>query len=414
MEILSNVRPTRGGAMTIDRLTSLVRRGSARRFVVGGLALLVVGCATTGASSGSSRRRGPTANRRAPATTSATRAPAPAPGWRVTTMEHVDLWLHGFALLTSDTGGVPFFARGYKQEVTALKRKQNLFTLLDANQPNLSARFATTPTLANAQFIAMYFPSFQEIVTATDLFIRSSGDPRAARDPQMQQEIAILASNFPQQADRNWLRLFVQSLQDENTKFFHSYWTGEQQSRGAAYSAFQEQWMSVHYPKLSRFLNNTQQSAGQLVLSVPLGGEGRTVNDGKQSNIIAVEFPKTVDAAPEALFAFVHEAVATARRRGNHRQLDARSAALGGNGGVHRQRRRSRRRAVAAEGRADARRGLHALLFARARHGGSGGRRRTRVRRRISPSRGRRHRHRQADRRRHGRDLRRLEPIRGR
>jgi hypothetical protein len=65
-------------------------------------------------------------------------------------MEHVDLWLHGFALLTSDTGGVPFFARGYKQEVTALKRKQNLYTQLDANQPNLSARFATNPTLANA------------------------------------------------------------------------------------------------------------------------------------------------------------------------------------------------------------------------------------------------------------------------
>jgi hypothetical protein len=41
-----------------------------------------------------------------------------------------------------------------------------------------------------------------------------------------------------------------------------------------------------------------------------LGGEGRTVNDGKQSNLIAVEFPATIDAAPEALFGFVHEAVA--------------------------------------------------------------------------------------------------------
>jgi len=225
-------------------------------------------------------------------------------------MEHVDLWLHGFALLTSDTGGVPFFARGYKQEVTALKRQRNLYTQLDANQPNLSARFATTPTLANAQFLAMYFSSFQEIVNAADLFFRSQGDPRASRDPQMQQGIAILAANFPTQADRNWLRLFVQSLQDESTKFFHAYWTGEQQTRGAAYAAFQEQWLSRYYPKLSRFLNNTQQSAGQLALSIPLGGEGRTINDGKQSNIIAVEFPKTVDAAPEALFAFVHEAIA--------------------------------------------------------------------------------------------------------
>jgi hypothetical protein len=155
----------------------------------------------------------------------------------------------------------------------------------------------------------MYFPSFQEIVNATDLFFRSSGNPRAASDPQMQQEIAILGANFPSQADRNWLRLFVQSLQDENTRFFHAYWTSEQQTRGAGFAQFNQQWVS-QYPKLSRFLNNTQQAAGDLILSIPLGGEGRTVNDGKQSNVIAVEYPKTVEAAAEPLYVFVHEAVA--------------------------------------------------------------------------------------------------------
>ncbi len=233
----------------------------------------------------------------------------PTNGWRVTTLEHVDLWLHGFALLTSDTGRVPFFARGYKQQITALKRQRNLFTNLDANQADLSARFATNPGLTNAQFVAMYFPSFQEIVNATDLFIRSNGDPRAASDPQMQQEIALLAANFPSPADRNWLRLFVQSLQDESNRFYHAYWTNEQTVRGAGYAAFREAWMSRDYPKLQRYLNNTQQAAGQLVLSLPLGGEGRTINDGKQANMIAVDFPATVNAAPEALYTFVHESV---------------------------------------------------------------------------------------------------------
>jgi hypothetical protein len=231
------------------------------------------------------------------------------PGWRVKTEEHIDLWLHGFALLTSDTGHVPFFARGYKQEVTALKRQKNILTQLDANQKELSARFAANPGLTNGQFLAMYFPSFQEIVNATDLFIRSSGNPRAASDPQMQQEIAILAATFSSPADRNWLRLFVQSLQDENTRFFHAYWTSEQQTRGAAFAQFNQQWTGQYYPKLSRFLNNTQQAAGDLVLSIPLGGEGRTINDGKQSNVIAVEFPKTPEAAAEPLYTFVHEAV---------------------------------------------------------------------------------------------------------
>jgi len=269
--------------------------------------LAVAGCASTGSATPQGTP--------APTPAGSTTAPANggqsrAPSWRLATLEHVDLWLHGFALLTSDTGHVPFFARGYKQRIIAAKRQRNLFTQLDANQQDLSARFASNPALANAQFVAMYFGSLQEIVSATDYFIRANGNPRAASDPQIQQQIALLAANFPSPADRNWLRLFVQSLQDESTKFFHGYWTGEQQTRGAAYAAFQTAWTSRYYPKLSRFLNNTQQSAGQLVLSIPLGGEGRTVNDGKQSNLIAVVFPATIDAAPEALFGFVHEAVA--------------------------------------------------------------------------------------------------------
>ena len=269
--------------------------------------LLVMACASAGMGTSESTAGSSTASTGTPTNTGTTRAPG---AWRVMTLEHVDLWLHGFALLTSDTGHVPFFARGYKQRINAAKRQRNVFTQLDANQQDLSARFAANPALTNGQFVAMYFGSFQEIVNATDLFIRANGEPRASNDPQIQQEIALLAANFRSPADRNWLRLFVQSLQDESNRFFHAYWTGEQQARGAAYAAFQEQFQSRWYPKLARFLNNTQQSAGQLVLSLPLGGEGRTVNDGKQSNLIAVEFPPTIDAAPEALFGFVHEAVA--------------------------------------------------------------------------------------------------------
>jgi hypothetical protein len=238
-------------------------------------------------------------------------APVVAPGtWRVATYEHVDLWLHGFAMLTSDTGKVTFFARGYKQEMTALKKQKGAFTNLDANQQQLSQRFATSPALANAQFVAMYFSSMQELSTAIDLLIRSNGEPRRANDPMQQQEIALLAANFPSQADRNWARLFMQSLQDESNRFYHAYWTGEQQTRGAGYAQVSQQWVSQWYPKLSRFLNNTQQTSGELLLSLPLGGEGRTISNSKASNTIAVIYPKTAESANDALFGFVHEIVA--------------------------------------------------------------------------------------------------------
>ena len=50
----------------------------------------------------------------------------------------------------------------------ARKRQRNAFTALDANQEKLSARFTANPSLVNAQFVALYFPSLQEIVTATN------------------------------------------------------------------------------------------------------------------------------------------------------------------------------------------------------------------------------------------------------
>jgi hypothetical protein len=230
--------------------------------------------------------------------------------WRVTTREHVDLWLHGFAMLTSDTGKVTFFARGYKQQMTALKKERGAFTNLDANQQQLSQRFATSPALANAQFVAMYFASMQDLSNAMDLFIRANGEPRRANDPVQQQQIALLAANFPSPADRNWARLFMQSLQDESTRFYHAYWTAEQQTRGAGFAQVNQLWMNQFYPKLERFLNNTQQERGELLLSLPLGGEGRTINGGKQANTVAVNFPRTADAASEAMFTFVHEIVA--------------------------------------------------------------------------------------------------------
>lgn len=282
-------------------MLDLARRAPAR---VGTL-LLATACATSGVGPATSSSGSvPTASTGGSSGTSTDRA------WRVTTKEHVDLWLHGFALLTSDTGRVPFFARGYKQQITALKRQRNVYTQLDANQQKLSQRFATNPALTNAQFLAMYFPSMQEIVNATDYFIRSGGNPRASSDPQIQQEIALMASVFPSAADRDWLRLFVQSLQDESTRFYHDYWTREQQTRGAAFAQVNQLWVGQYYQKLSRFLNNTQQASGEFILSLPLGGEGRTISDGKLSNAIAVDFPATVDAAPEAIFTFAHEAVA--------------------------------------------------------------------------------------------------------
>jgi hypothetical protein len=163
----------------------------------------------------------------------------PIPIWPVKTREHVDLWLHGFAMLQEDTTFVPFFKRGYSTDMIVLKNKANVVTQLDANHDKLRARLTTNPQLVNAQFVPLSF--------------------------------ATWGSNVLDLVDTLWQR--------------------------------------TYRPRMQRFLNNTQQAQGSVLLSLPLDGEGRSVPGGKQSNMITVTFPERPNDAVEAIYVIAHEAV---------------------------------------------------------------------------------------------------------
>ena len=229
--------------------------------------------------------------------------------WPTSTREHVDLWLHGYALLTGDTARVPFFRRGYRQQMREIRRSRSVYTQLDANADRLSARFLANPSLVNGQFLPFYFSSFQQIQQVTDLFLQTGGNPNATDSPQMRQLFGVLNNTFSSPADRDWLRLFVQCLADENSRFYQAYWTNEQTARAGARQSVDSLWQRVYRPKLQRFLNNTQQGNGELILSLPLDGEGRSISYSPQQNSVAVGFPDSPAAAIEAVYVFAHETV---------------------------------------------------------------------------------------------------------
>ena len=254
----------------------------------------------------------------APATTQGSAVPpapstgtanGPSTSWPVIARDHLDLWLHGYALLTRDTATIPYFERGYRDRMIPLKNKRNVVTQLDANRQQLSARFATNPNLVSGQFMPLYFDSWTTMRNAISLFIQAQGDPRATNDPTLQSYFLVLASSFQSPADRDWLRLFAQSLDDERNRFYLDYWNAEQRERDAARRAVDSLWQRVYRTKFQRFLNNTQQQAGELYLSLPLDGEGRTVSLAKRQNAVAVRFPSTPDSAIDAIYVFAHEVV---------------------------------------------------------------------------------------------------------
>jgi hypothetical protein len=265
-------------------------------------AALLAGCASVGA--------GGAAEPATPATPQETARPAIA--WPIKTRYHIDLWLHGYAMLQDDTTLVPYFKRGYREQMVALKNRANVVTDLDRNRDKLRARLAASQQLVGGQFIPLYFDTWDDMQRGINVFLQAGGDPRRASDAQTQAVIAIFAASFPTAADRDWLQTFSQALTDEGNRYYRSYWTQQQRERSAALTALDSLWTRRYLPKFRGFLNNTRQAQGDLFVSLPLDGEGRTLGGGgNRSNSMAVAYPESESTALDAIYVFAHEAAGT-------------------------------------------------------------------------------------------------------
>lgn len=283
--------------MTITRTRSRAGRG------VAAIALLLsAGCATAGSTTPAS---GPSPTDRTPAQGG---APLVQATWPVRTQEHVDLWLHSYALLTPDSTLVPYFRRGYRDRMVALRRQRGVTTQLDASRARLLDRIAVQPSLATGpQFLPFYFASWDQLRQVVDLFLRAGGNPRATNDPALQQYFAVLGSSFQSAADREWLRVLVEAVDDESRKFYHEHWLSESRAHAGVVTHVDSLWQRTWRPAFQRFLNNTQQQNGEIYLSLPLDGEGRTVHFGKVQNAVAVGMPDALQNSETVLYAFAHE-----------------------------------------------------------------------------------------------------------
>lgn len=226
--------------------------------------------------------------------------------WPIRTREHLDLWLHGFAMIQDDTALVPLFKRGYKTEMLGIRSRAGIATQLDANMDALRARFVINPSLGNAHFLPLQFASPESMRQVIDMFISADGDPRRATSQEGANAIALLARYFPTGPDRDWLRLFWRALNEERERFYRDWWTQEQANRALVLREVDALWQQ-HRPALRTYMDNSQQGNGQVFLSFPLNGEGRTMTAGRNNVLTAVTFPASQAAAMEAVYVIVHE-----------------------------------------------------------------------------------------------------------
>lgn len=239
-------------------------------------------------------------------TSSAGTRAADALTWRSASREVVDLWLHGFAMLQSDSSLVPYFDRGYRQRMLQLRRQRGVTTGLDVNGDRLRTELDASRR-TSAQFVALYFDSWESLRSGYERFSRLEGNARGARSNDEAQTVATFAAYFPSARDRDWLRLFMQALEDERQRFYHEYWVEETRARASARAEFDLQWLGTYHQKFAAFLRNSQWRSGDLVLALSLGGEGRTLSVPAGTQVIAIPFPARGDDASDPIYVLAHE-----------------------------------------------------------------------------------------------------------
>ena len=234
--------------------------------------------------------------------------PGPATSWPLRVREHIDLWLHGFALLHRDSTLVPYFRPGYAQRVSDERQRRSLTTLFDTYAPRLRDRLVANPGLLNAQFVVLYFETWEELRRAANLLVQLGGDARRASNQRDAEAVATMATYFPSAEDRDWLLHFFQALEDEDERFFAQYWRSEQRRLGPAFDRADELWRRSYQRAFATFLQNSRQREGDLFAALALAGEGRTLT-GNTGNTVVVGYPSDTAQAVELVYVFAHEIV---------------------------------------------------------------------------------------------------------
>ena len=227
--------------------------------------------------------------------------------WPVRTAEHIDLWLHSFALISEDTSRVRLYRNGYRDSLVVVKNQRNVLTSLDANRATLAKRLAATGGYLQAQFLPFEFANWDAMKYAIERFLQFEGDPRRAPDRETAARVAQIASMFPSMADREWLRLFLAGVLDEQERFFNAEHARLVRTRASVITSVDSVWQQVYRAKFERFLNNTSQRQGDLLLSLPIGGEGRTALGPNRQTLVAVPFPARSEDAVQVLYVLAHE-----------------------------------------------------------------------------------------------------------
>lgn len=236
--------------------------------------------------------------------------PRPVGPWPIKTREHVDLWLHGYALVSDDTSQVPLFRRGYRDSMIVVRNVAQQSSRLDSDLASLTQALATTPALLNGQFYPLHFTNFATLRVSLQQLTQTKGDLKSVRDRDLAQSVALAASYFNTPPMREFAEQLSAGLESESQRFYHANWLETQRNRAAVITRADSLWRTEWFPKLAGFLRGTGQRTGEIIVSPVVEGEGRTLTANPTTGpSMVVTLPPSLDRTAEVLYGIVHEAV---------------------------------------------------------------------------------------------------------
>ncbi|MES3034669.1 MAG: hypothetical protein V4813_11795 [Gemmatimonadota bacterium] len=232
--------------------------------------------------------------------------------WPIKVREHVDLWLHGYGLVTADTTQLPLFRRGYRDSMIVVRNVARIESRLDTSLTALQQALTATPALVNGQFYALHFSNYGTLRVSLQQLTQSKGEVRAIRDRDQQQLVALAANYFGTAPMREFAEQLSVGLESESQRFFHANWLEVQRTRAPVLARADSLWRTAWFPKLAGFLRGSGQRNGEIIVSAVVEGEGRTITTSPTSGpSMVVTLPPSLDRTAEVLYGIVHEAVGT-------------------------------------------------------------------------------------------------------
>lgn len=235
-------------------------------------------------------------------------SPPAARAWRVTALDQVDLWYHGVAVVGYGVA-VPdaLYDPGYAPIVRGAKERQGLAaTPLDRAARTLATTFRRDPAFEIVHFLPLYFAT-AEWPAMLQALRAMAGDDKASRlpgDARTDRAVGALAAILPRQSQRAALRRFAELLDAEWRMFLRAETARARDLRTAQARALEQRWNVEFAPALAHYLAQIGQERGTIVLSPPLGHEGRMVErmgGATAGALVAITAPRS--ASPEDMAA---------------------------------------------------------------------------------------------------------------